>query len=298
MNLEKPTMKLHEAGLASGRALLLLNPFPLHRGVWADNVATWVGRGYRVLTADYPGLEGPGAGGAGAGDDDDAAAAPGDRPMSPMSIDGLADAVVAGLDARAIAQVAVLGVSMGGYVALSLAVRSPARLAGLLLADTRAAADSPAARAGRAMALATLQQPAARAPEVEIEAAAGVAAVETYLGSSLPKLLAAAAPAHLHARVRALAIRRRASLAAGIVALRDRPDRSGALPSLRLPTLVMCGSDDQIVPPAEMQEMARAIPGARFEAIPGAGHLANLEQPARFEALVGAFLEELVGTAA
>jgi pimeloyl-ACP methyl ester carboxylesterase len=293
-------MKLHEAGLASGRPLLLLNPFPLHRGVWADNVATWIGRGYRVLTTDYPGLEGPGPGGTGAGDDD--AAAPADRPMSPMSIDGLADAAVAELDARAIAQVAILGVSMGGYVALSLAARFPGRLAGLLLADTRAAADSPAARAGRVAALATLQQPAAGAPEAEIDAdietAAMVAAVETYLGSSLPKLLAPAAPAHLHERVRALAIRRRASLIAGIVALRDRPDRSAALPTLHVPTLVLSGSDDQIVPAAEMQEMARAIPGARFEAIPGAGHLPNLEQPARFEALVGAFLEELVGTAA
>jgi pimeloyl-ACP methyl ester carboxylesterase len=291
MNLEKPTMKLHEVGLASGRALLLLNPFPLHRGVWADNVTSWIGRGYRVLTTDYPGLDGPGAGGTGAGDDD--AAAPADRPMSPMSMDGLADAVVAELDARAIAQVAVLGVSMGGYVALSLAARFPARLAGLLLADTRAAADSPAARAGRAAALATLQQPAAGAPKAEIDAA-----VETYLGSSLPKLLAAAAPTHLHGRVRALAIRRRASLIAGIVALRDRPDRSAALPTLHVPTLVVSGSDDQIVPAAEMQEVARAIPGARFEAIPGAGHLPNLEQPARFEALVGAFLEGLVGTAA
>jgi pimeloyl-ACP methyl ester carboxylesterase len=296
MNLEKPTMKLHEAGLASGRPLLLLNPFPLHRGVWADNVATWIGGGYRVLTTDYPGLEGPGAGGTGAGDGE--AAAPADRAMSPISMspismDGLADAVVAELDARGIAQVAVLGVSMGGYVALSLAARFPARLAGLLLADTRAAGDSPAARAGRAAALATLQHPAAGAPEAETRAA-----VETYLGSSLPKLLAATAPPQMHARVRALAIRRRASLIAGIVALLDRPDRSAALPTLQVPTLVVCGSDDQIVPAAEMQEMARAIPCARFEAIPGAGHLPNLEQPARFEQLVGAFLEELVGATA
>jgi pimeloyl-ACP methyl ester carboxylesterase len=283
MNLEKPTMKLHEAGLASGRPLLLLNPFPLHRGVWANNVATWIGQGYRVLTGDYP----------------------------PMSIDGLADAVVAELDARAIAHVTVLGVSMGGYVALSLAARFPARLAGLVLADTRAAADSPAARAGRATALATLQQqPGAGAQgaeaeaevetevDTDIERAAVEAAVETYLGSSLPKLVAVTAPAQIHARVRAVAIRRRASLIAGIVALRDRPDRSAALAALNVPTLVVCGSDDQIVSPAEMEGLARAIPGARFEVIPGAGHLPNLEQPARFEAVVGAFLEGLVGTAA
>ena len=270
-------MKLHDTGPPSGPPLLLLNPFPLHRRVWADNARAFVAAGYRVLTGDYPGLS-------------DGSPEPGLALGAPtLSIDGIAEQVRAALDARSIPPVVVLGVSMGGYVALSLAARFPEWLAGLILVDTRATADAPAARAGRAAALATLQGPAASAPT------AGPGAridprVDGYLRGSLPKLLAAGAPAALHDRVRALAVEAADGLVAGIVALRDRPDRSADLPALRLPTRVLGGSDDQIVPVAEMEAMARAIPGARFEEIAGAGHLPNLEQPARFEALVGEFM--------
>jgi pimeloyl-ACP methyl ester carboxylesterase len=255
----------------------LLNPFPLHRGVWADTARGFVAAGYGILTGDYPGL------GDGVPESGLALGAPA------LSIDRIAEEIQTELVDRSIPPVVVLGVSMGGYVALALAARFPERLAGLVLVDTRATADAPAARAGRAAALATLQGPAAPAPT------AGPGAridprVDSYLRGSLPKLLAAGASAALHDRVRALAVEAADGLVAGIVALRDRPDRSADLPALRLPTLVLGGSDDQIVPVAEMQAMARAIPGARFEEIAGAGHLPNLEQPARFEALVRGFM--------
>jgi pimeloyl-ACP methyl ester carboxylesterase len=164
--------------------------------------------------------------------------------------------------------------SMGGYAALAFAARHRARLERLVLADTRAAADAPEARRKRDEAIAQIRQ-------------AGAAA---YLASSLPRLLSPAAPPALVAHVRARAEDRAASLIAGLEALRDRPDRSAELGAIDCPTLVVCGADEQVVPPAEMRAMSDAIPGARFVSIAGAGHLCHVEAPGPFEAAVSAFL--------
>jgi pimeloyl-ACP methyl ester carboxylesterase len=76
-------------------------------------------------------------------------------------------------------------------------------------------------------------------------------------------------------------------------ALRDRPDSTALLGQIRIPVLVVAGDDDQITPPAGMQEMARAIPGARFVLIPEAGHLSPLEQPEPVNRAIERFLNEL-----
>ena len=76
-------------------------------------------------------------------------------------------------------------------------------------------------------------------------------------------------------------------------ALRDRPDSTPLLGQIRIPVLVLAGDDDQITPPAGMQAMARAIPGARFMLIPEAGHLSPLEQPEPVNRAIERFLDEL-----
>ena len=60
--------------------------------------------------------------------------------------------------------------------------------------------------------------------------------------------------------------------------------------AIRAPVLVLCGSEDKVTPPALSRELARLIPGARVELVEGAGHLGNLERPAEFNTLVGAFI--------
>ena len=62
-------------------------------------------------------------------------------------------------------------------------------------------------------------------------------------------------------------------------AMRDRPDSMDTLRAVRVPTLVLVGSEDQLTPPAAAEAMAAAVPGARLAVIPAAGHLAPLEQP-------------------
>ena len=73
-------------------------------------------------------------------------------------------------------------------------------------------------------------------------------------------------------------------------ALRDRPDSTPLLARIQVPVLVVAGDDDQIAPAAEMEGMARAIPGARFVLLRGSGHLAPLEQPGALNDALTAFL--------
>jgi pimeloyl-ACP methyl ester carboxylesterase len=70
----------------------------------------------------------------------------------------------------------------------------------------------------------------------------------------------------------------------------QRPDMTGCLGQIHVPTLVVCGQFDVISPPAEMQQLAQALPQARYVEIPRAGHMAPLEQPAAVNAAIGEFL--------
>jgi len=238
----------------TGPATVLLHPFPLTRTTWAGLADALAAR-RRVIAVDARGF--------------------GESPLTgPFAIADIADDVAALMDRLAIARATVVGMSMGGYAALAFAARHRERLSALVLADTRAAADSAETRAARAAALAAVD--------------AGPAA---YLAASLPRLLAPNAPPALVAHLRARAETRAASLRAGIEALRDRPDRTGELGAIACPTLVVCGTEDQVTPAAEMQQIAAAISGARFVPIAGAGHLSHVEAPGAFLHAVTSFLD-------
>ena len=244
----------------AGEAVVLLPPFPFDRRFWRQTSAAIADAGFRAIAVDYPGFgpEGP--------------AAP-----AALSIASIADRTAGLLHQLGVERAAVLGMSMGGYVALAFAARFRERLRAVILADTRATADTAAALGGRAQALETL-------------ASRGV---EAYLDGSLPRLLAPDAPPATVAAARALAVTRAEALVAGIGALRDRPDRTTDAEALACPALVVCGAVDQVVPPAEMRALAAVIPGARFVEVPGAGHLSSLEAPALFNGAVLAFLSSL-----
>jgi len=246
----------------AGPALVLLHPFPFSRTVWAG-IADALAVHRRVIAVDARGF--------------------GESPQTgPFAIADIADDVAGLLDRLAIGRATVLGMSMGGYAALAFATRHRDRLSALVLADTRAAADSAETRAARTGALATIADVGAPA----------------YLAASLPRLLSPKAPpalvAHLHARAET----RAASLRAGVEALRDRPDRTAELGAIACPTLVVCGEDDQVTPAAEMKQIAAAISGARFVPIANAGHLSHIEAPGPFLHAVTAFVGTLGETRA
>jgi pimeloyl-ACP methyl ester carboxylesterase len=240
----------------AGPAVVMLHPFPFDSRIWAENTQPLIDAGYRVIALDYPGF--------------------GDSPAPPnaMSIEQLGDLLGDLLEALKIETAALVGLSMGGYVALAFANRFPGRLWALVLADTRAAADGLESRQGRAAALGAIAEK-------------GVGA---YLRQSLPRLVGPVASPEFLARLNLLAEKRELTLTTAIEALRDRPDRRGELARIPCPTLVLVGTQDQVSPPNEMREIAAAIPGARYIEIGGASHLSNIEAPGDFNHAVVDFL--------
>jgi pimeloyl-ACP methyl ester carboxylesterase len=252
-HLSTQSVRYLEAG--AGRPLLLLHGFPLGAEQWLPQLAR-VPAGWRFVAPDLRGFGGADPGGAPGGITMDTYAADLIELMAHLE---MPSAVVAGL-------------SMGGYVALALARRAPARIAGIVLADTRATADSAEGRAARETMIAILAR----------DGPLGVAR------EMLPKLVGATTSREqpdLGDAIRRVIERNTLDgLAAAIRAMRDRPDSTALLPDLPRPVVVICGEEDLITPPAECEALHRAIPGSRFVLIPRAGHLSNLENPALFTA--------------
>ena len=117
------------------------------------------------------------------------------------------------------------------------------------------------------------------------------------IDSMLPKMLSprtrAERPEVVEEVRRIASAQTTAGIAAALRALRDRPDAGPALGQVRVPTLVIVGSDDALTPPAMARKLVAGIPGARLETIEGAGHLSNLEQPDAFNAALRPFLQLL-----
>jgi pimeloyl-ACP methyl ester carboxylesterase len=248
--------------VGQGPAVLLLHAFPFSRAMWRRQVEA-LQNAYRVLAPDLRGFG-------------DSAAFPGTP-----SIDQLADDAARVLDEAGVDRAVVGGLSMGGYVALAFAWRHPGRLRGLVLADTRAEADDEAVRANRDRAIA--------------DASKGTGA--SFIEQLMPRLVG---PTTLASRpevveeVRQIAAAQVPPAIVGALrAMRDRPDARPVLASVNVPTLVIVGRDDVATPPAASETLARSIRGAQLVVIAGAGHLANLEQPAAFNAALRQFLDSL-----
>ena len=245
--------------------VVLIHAFPLDGRMWAAQRRDLASR-TRVLVPDLPGF------GASAG-----------HPARP-DLDTWADALERMLSGRLGPRPAIVcGLSMGGYVALRLADRHPERLAGLVLADTRARADDEAGRRARDEAIHSVS----------------TRGVATLVDTLLPKLLAETSPHALHRRVRELALQQSpGAVIAALGAMRDRPDSTPVLESLRVPTLVVVGELDTLTPPEEAAAMAARIPDGRLEVVEAAGHLSSLERPDTFTAAVGGLVDRVARAAA
>ena len=248
-----------DSGEGGGLPVVFLHAFPVHSAMWAPQVEAFAGL-HRCITPDARGFGGSTAG------------------SSRLTIDGMADDVAALLDALAIERAVLVGLSMGGYAALAAVRRHRDRIGALVLADTRAAADTDEARAKRAALIALAREEGSDA--VAAKQVVGLLGKTTRrrdpeLVERVERMMAEAAPE---------------SIVAGAEALRDRPDATPLLPTIDVPVLLLCGDEDVITPADEMRAVAAAIPGARLELVPEAGHLSNLENPAGFTEPLRRFL--------
>jgi pimeloyl-ACP methyl ester carboxylesterase len=246
-----------------GIPLVFVHGYPLNRQMWKPQVQG-LSDVARVLAPD---LRGHG----------ESQAVPG-----PYSVDLFADDLAAFLDALGVRQKIVLcGLSMGGYIVFAFYRKYAARLAGLILTATRAAADTPQARL-------------ARDQSAELARQQGVHAI---VDAMLPKLVAPATsqtrPELVERARQIMAATSLEGILGDLVALKERPDSTPTLAEITVPTLLLPGAEDQIIPLQEAKAIHAAIQGSVLEVIPEAGHLPNLENPAVFNAAIRAFLKSL-----
>jgi pimeloyl-ACP methyl ester carboxylesterase len=194
----------------------------------------------------------------------------------------MADDVAALLPVLGVAErVIVGGLSMGGYVALAFARRHAGWLAALMLADTRAEADTPEGRANRDRMIAFAE--AHSALDVLEEMLPKLVGQDTH--QQRPQVLD---------EIRQIAGEQQpTALRAALQSLRDRPDARPTLGAIAVPSLVLVGADDMLTPPAAAETLAAGISGAIMVEIPRAGHFSNLEQPEEFNMAVGGFIRRL-----
>jgi len=176
------------------------------------------------------------------------------------------------------ARAALGGHAMGGVLALEFYGRYPAQVQALILADTNA---------GHAELVA--EDRAARAPAATAEAAVLRPATPALLSLDAPPEVLQEAE-HILAEIHPDGYRYAAH------ALAEADERE-VLPRVKVPTLVLWGELDEVTSRQDAQYLADRISGARFESIPHAGHLSNLEQPEAFNAAVRRFLAKLANSA-
>jgi pimeloyl-ACP methyl ester carboxylesterase len=245
--------------------VLLLHGIGGGKAVWGDELgsgtlAALAGAGFRAVALDLPGYA-------------DSAA------MGPPGMDAFTEGVAAVLDALGLPSAVLLGHSMGGMVAQAFAARWPQRVRGLVLACTSA---SFGAGSG------DWQQRFVNERLASLDAGLGMAGMAQRL---VPGMVGPAAPAR--ALEGAMAVMSRVPEATYRAALRVVAafDRREALPRITVPTLMLAAENDRTAPPAVMQRMAQRVAGAQYVCLPGAGHIANTEAPAAFNAAVLAFLQ-------
>lgn len=255
-------MRVDPYVIESGRgpAVVLLHAFPLNASMWAAQREA-LAPDYRVICPDQRGFGGTQLGHDG------------------PSLDDVADDIAAMLDARKVRTCVLGGLSMGGYVAMAFLRRHADRVHGLVLADTKAGADPPAAVANR-LRIAEEVVAAGDSKQLVHEL------LPTLLGDTTRERRAL-----VTGRVKALVERAPAyAVAWAQRAMADRPDSFETLRAVTVPTLVVVGEEDTLSPPAEAQAMAEAVPGATLVTIPGSGHLTAVEAPEEFNAALAAFL--------
>lgn len=236
--------------------VVFLHAFPLNSAMWEGQRDAL--RGRRTLAPDFPGFGGR---------------APGEA-----DLDAFARAVMADMDAAGIGRAVVVGLSMGGYAAFRLHALAPERVAGLVLADTRAGADDEAGRAKRT----------AQAARVRTEGVGwmGEALLPALLGTTTRR----ERPWVADAVREIIEAGDPEGVARALEAMRERPDSTPHLGAIRVPVLAIVGEEDTLTPPAESLRIAEAVPGAKLAVLPEAGHLSNVEAPSAFNQALRDFL--------
>ncbi|OFZ18280.1 MAG: hypothetical protein A2X94_07535 [Bdellovibrionales bacterium GWB1_55_8] len=236
--------------------VFLLHAFPLDHQMWFSQVEALRGQ-CRVIAPDFQSTGG-------------------------VLLEHLVDDVFTLQDELGTGPAVFVGLSMGGYVALRAIERDASRFKGLILCDTRAEADSNAAKIKRADSIRFIR----------------TAGVERYIDDFLKNVLAPGTFTkfpELVGRIREIARSRSAdSVCSVLIALAARTDTSAVLPQIRVPTLLLGGEQDALTPPPVLQKIQAQIPRSEMRLIPDAGHFPNMENPSAFNREITRFISQVI----
>lgn len=243
--------------------LLLIHAFPLHGGMWTPQRTALAGHA-DILTPDLPGF--------------------GTEPRldgEEFSMELAARFIEEHLATRNIERCVIGGLSMGGYIAFQCWKLFPERIAGLILADTKASEDTAEAREGRYKAMEKI----------------GAGQYDAYIDELMGKLLAESTRNErpdVEARVKSLIHEsQQESLSPALLGMAGRPDSTPLLSTIDVPVALIFGEHDAITTTDEGHKMAEAIPNAELTIVKNAGHLSSMENPGEFNAAVIKLLERV-----
>lgn len=253
------TVGYDDTGGSDGPPLLLVHGHPFDRTMWRPQTDGAFG-GRRVIAPDLRGY--------------------GRSTVVPgrTGLDVFARDLAALLDALGVGPAVLCGLSMGGQIVLEFHRLFADRVAGLVLADTFAQGESEQGAKERY----------ARADALERDGMAGYA--HDVLTSMVAPATVTALPevaGHVHAMMLAAPPR---GAAAALRGRAERPDYTGTLARIAVPTAVVVGSEDVFTPVADARFLHSRIAGARLTVVDGAGHMPNLERPDAFNAAVADLL--------
>ena len=252
-------MAYTEAG--SGRPVVLIHGYPFNRSLWNEQVAALSGS-YRVIAPDLRGF------------------GESDWSNEPATMNRMAQDVAALLDHLGVPRATLGALSMGGYVTLAFYKQFASRVRALILADTRAQADTEEAKQNRAQ----------QAEKALAEGMAGIA------DAMLPKLLTPETVSkrpEIVKRVRDMMLKTKPEgAAAALRGMAERDDQTSLLSKITVPTLILVGAEDAITPVADSEKMNQAISGSRLVVLENAGHVSNLERTEKFNEALLDFLSE------
>jgi 3-oxoadipate enol-lactonase len=254
--------KIHytENGIEHGSPVIFIHGFPFSGEMWEEQVQLLADT-HRIITYD---IRGHGKSSSGDGD---------------FLIDFFVDDLFGLMDQLEIRAANIIGLSMGGYIALRGIEREPDRYLSLVLCDTKSEADPNEGKLKRADAVRTI-----RSKGVE-------AFCETFLKAIFAEESFVRRPEAVRKIEKTILSTPADTLCRTQIALAARTDTTEILHTISIPTLILVGSQDQLTPPAAAQAMANRIRDSRIKILEGAAHMSNLESPEEFNAQLREFFE-------
>jgi 3-oxoadipate enol-lactonase len=256
-----PTTTFSYDDLGDGHdPIIFIHGFPFDKSTWEPQME-FLKNSHRVIAYDIRGF--------GKSIDAD----------NSYSINALADDLIKLMDVLKISKASICGLSMGGYIALNAIKRFPGRFSALILADTQCMADTFEAREGRYKTI----------EEIKSEGIKGFG--EGFIKKAFYKESFETRKEVVEKTKRVVLSNTSKAITDGLTALAERIETCSSLHNISVPTLILCGKEDELTPVEKSEYMHKEINNSELKIIEKAGHLSNLEQPDVFNKHLKEFLK-------